>query len=262
MGGVTSLADFLVPVSALKDLMTAHLASGRAMLLREFFNMVITTMNRPEAWAPSNTALRPHIGARWETTQDVSGASTLSCVIFDRNSIDDAVKRLTALPTEQQSKDAVMQKLRDANVPVIEFGRAGSMVLDAGFEMQPHPLIQSIQIETAERSRKDRVQTAAMPDVESRKGQAAPHDIVPASILEGDVTLVGNFVFDAFRRLWIEFYGSSSISGIFNVMTKTDRLEAGVFTSAFHLVSDGADPLGTRQRPGFNPTTKTPPTGG
>jgi hypothetical protein len=141
-----------------------------------------------------------------------------------------------------------MKALADSNVPVLEFTRAGSLILEAGFEMQPEPLLQSIQVETAEAGRKDRVQRTRMPDAESRKGQALPHDIIPISILEGNVTMNGNFVINPFDRIWVEFFGSSSISGIFNVIEKSDHLEAGKFTSAVHLISEGIDPLNTRFR--------------
>jgi len=121
-------------------------------------------------------------------------------------------------------------------------------VFDASFEMQPDPLLQSIQVENAYKDRKDRETQAQKPDVESRTGQARPHEIVPASILQGSVTMAGNFVFETFGWLWVEFFRSTSISGIFHVLEKTDTIESGRFTSQFKLISEGSDPLNTRRR--------------
>lgn len=246
MGG--SIADFLVPLDRMIEEFSRHLASGRAMLLRNFLNIMLKFVNADEAWARvSGQELRPLIGVSYETVRTREGM-TLVMMVLDRNAVGDNVKRLSRLPLERQTRADIMKALTDSNVPVLEFARAGSLILEASFEMQPEPLLQSIQVETAEAGRKDRVQKTRMPDVESRKGQALPHDIIPISILEGNVTMNGNFVINPFDRIWVEFFGSSSISGIFNVIEKSDHLEAGKFTSAVHLISEGIDPLNTRFR--------------
>ncbi len=248
MGGSTSIADFLVPLDRMVEEFSKHLASGRAMLLRNFLNILVRFVNSDEAWSRGVAGqLRPLIGISYQTVRTRDGV-TLVMMILDRNAVGDNIKRLSRLPLDRQTRAEVMKALADANVPVLEFSRAGSLIVDASFSMQPEPLLQSIQVETAEAGRKDRVQRTRMPDVESRKGQALPHDIIPFSILEGDVTMQGNFVINPFDRIWVEFFGSSSISGIFNVIEKTDQLEAGKFTSQVHLISEGIDPLNTRFR--------------
>lgn len=250
MGGVTSIAEFLIPIAKLSELLSGHIASGRAMLLRNFMSIVVNMINDPYAWArpaPGQNVRIPNIAAKWETFRNKNGL-TLSCVLFDRNAIKDHEDRLQPLAAGNQSRARIMQTLRAADVPVIEFGRAGTMIQDASFQVQPHSMIQSIQLETAEKGRKDRVETTAMPDVESRKGMAYPHDIIPASILEGEITMIGNFVLDTFRRVWVEFFGSKSISGLFSIISKSDTIEPGKFTSKFHLMSEGSDPLNTRKQ--------------
>lgn len=244
----TSIGEFLIPVDRLIEEFSKHLASGRAMLLRNFLNYLFEFINDNEAWARvTGDVSRPHIGVNYDTIKTESGM-TFSMMVLDINAVGDNVKRLNRLPLDRQTKAEVMRALSDADVPVIEFARAGSVILDANFEMQPDPLLQSIQIETAEQQRKDRVQKTQMPDTESRVGQARPKDIVPISVLEGDVTMLGNFVFGPFDRVWVEFFGSSQISGIFNILEKTDRIEPGTFVSQFHLRSESIDPMNTRRR--------------
>ncbi|HEU5118653.1 MAG TPA: hypothetical protein VFT74_18795 [Isosphaeraceae bacterium] len=248
MGGVTSIADFLIPADRLMEEFSKHLASGRAMLLRNFLNYLFKFVNSDEAWARvRGDELRPNIGVGYDTFQTREGL-TLNMIVLDRNAVSDNVKKLSRLPLDRQTKADVLQALDDADVPVLEFGRAGSMILEATFQMQPDQLFHAIQVETAEHGRKDRVQKTKMPDVESRAGQARPKDIIPISSLQGDVTMLGNFVFGPFDRVWVEFFGSSQISGIFNILEKTDRIEAGRFTSTFHLISESMDPLNTRNR--------------
>ncbi len=255
MGGSTSISDFLVPLDRLVEEFSKHLASGRAMLLRNFINILLKFVNSDEAWSRTvGSELRPLIGVSYQTIRGRDSGMTLSMMVLDRNAVGDNVKRLARLPLDRQTHAEIMNALNDANVPVLEFTRAGSLILDASFDMQPEPLLQSIQVETAEAGRKDRQQKTRMPDVESRRGQALPHDIIPISILEGDVTMNGNFVINPFDRIWVEFFGSSAISGIFNVIDKTDRIEPGKFTTQIHLISEGIDPLNTRFR--FTPAER------
>lgn len=255
MGGQTTIGDFLIPMERLIENLSKHLAAGRSMTLRNFMNHVFAFLNSDEAWDVVKTRqLRPLIGVSYSTTKSRNGGYCLTIMILDRNAVGDNTRSrseggaVQRLDLNRQSRAEVMAALESYNIPVLEFARAGSLILDASFEMQPEPLLQSIQIETAESGRKDRVQKTRMPDVESRRGQALPHDIIPISILEGDVTLNGNFVFNPFDRIWVEFFGSSSISGIFNIISKNDHLEAGKFTSQIHLISEGIDPLNTRFR--------------
>lgn len=248
MGGATSIGDFLIPVDRLLEEFSKHLATGKAMLLRNFLNYLFKFLNADEAWSRvTGNVLRPNIGVNYDTIRTGDGM-TLVMTVLDRNAVGDNVKKLARLPLDQQTKAEVLRTLENADVPVIEFSRAGSIILDASFEMQPDPLLQAIQIETAEQGRKDRVQKTQMPDVESRVGQARPRDVVPISSLQGDITMLGNFVFGPFDRVWVEFFGSSQISGIFNIMEKVDRIEPGTFTSTFRLISESIDPLNTRRR--------------
>lgn len=248
MGGSTSIADFLLPMDRMVEELSRHLSSGRAMLLRNFLNIVLKFVNSDEAWSrTTGQSLRPLIGIGYQTVRTRDGM-TLVMMVLDRNAVGDNVKRLSRLPLDRQTRADVMKALADCNVPVLEFRRAGTLILDARFSMQPEPLLQSIQVETAEAGRKDRVQRTRMPDVESRRGQAMPNDIIPISVLQGNVVLQGNFVLNPFDRLWIEFFGSSAISGIFNVIDKTDHIESGKFTTSLSLISEGIDPLNTRFR--------------
>lgn len=245
-----SIGELLVPASRLRELLSAHFASGRSMLLNNFIGLLIGMANAAEAWGPDQLEGRakPEVVLKADTVTGRDGGVTLVVTIYDRKSVTDVFTDSDRLPLDRQTRENVMRVLRDKDVPVLEFGTAGSLVLDASFEMQPDALLQAIQVDAAYRDRKDRVQTTAMPDVESRRGQAGAREIVPASILEGEVTTYGNFVLDSFALLWVEFFRSPSISGVFHVLEKTDTLEPGRFTSKFKLVSEGIDPLNTRRR--------------
>lgn len=249
LGGVTSIGDFLVPVTKLKETLSNHFAQGRTMLLRNFIEIVLNMMNSAEAW---NVMLdgqqKPEIVLKTDTVSTRGGGFRLILTVYDRKGTTDVFRDADRLPLERQSRAEIMRVLASRDVPVLEFARAGSLIQDASFEFQPDPLLQSIQVENANKDRKDRVQLTQMPDRESRKGQAGHKDIVPASVLEGSLTFYGNFVFETFGLLWIEFFGASSISGIFHILEKSDVLEPGRFLSQVKVISEGIDPLNTRRR--------------
>ena len=244
-----SLGDFLVPSSKVREVLSGHFATGRSMFLHNFITIIIGMVNAAEAWAPDQQVGRakPEVMLKADTIS-LGESSQLILSIYDRKVVTDVFTESDRIPIDQQTRENVMRVLRDKDVPVLEFSTANSMVLAADFEMQPDPLLQAIQVDSAYRDRKDRVQMTAMPDVESRRGQAGAKEIVPASILEGEVTMWGNFVIESFALLWVEFFGASAISGVFHVLEKTDTLEPGKFTSRFKLISEGIDPLNTRRK--------------
>jgi hypothetical protein len=245
-----SIGDMLIPATRLREVLSAHFAAGRSMLLHNFVSILIGLVNAAEAWGADQLEGRskPEVLMKADTVRNRDNSVTLVLTIYDRKVVTDVFTDSDRLPLGQQTRDNVMKVLRDKDVPVLEFATAGSLILDASFEMQPDALLQAIQVDSAYRDRKDRVQITAMPDVESRRGQAGAREIVPASILEGEVTMYGNFVVESFALVWVEFFRSASISGVFHVLEKTDTVEPGKFTSKLKLISEGVDPLNTRRR--------------
>lgn len=246
------IEDFLVPVDVMNDILSAHFSSGRTLYLQNFVSMVITLMNREDGWAHppvGQTYNLPNVMMKSDTVRNEDGSYRLVLVVYDVKVGTDPFHKNDSLALDRQSRADVMAKLSALDVPVLEFTRAGSVVLDANFELQPDPLLQAIQVDSAYRDRKDRVQTTKTPDVRSRGGTARKGELImPISVLDGEVTMQGNFALEAFAILWIDFFGSAEVSGVFHVYGKTDRLEPGKFTSTFKVRSEGTDPLNTRRR--------------
>lgn len=251
----SGIENFKIPADILTEELQIHLGKGRAMYLQNFISILINLMNKEGAWAPQpngKSYQKPHVLLKSDTVQTDNGLR-LVLIIHDITTgshpfgiLDDGSNRLSL---DNQSREQIFKKLRSVGVPILEFGRAGSLILDANFNLQPDPMLQAIQVDAAYRDRKDRVQQTKMPDVESRKGQARNGELmIPVSILEGEIQMHGNFAMEVFGRVWIEFYGSSEISGIYSIRGKTDSLEAGQFRSSFKVISEGIDPMNTRRR--------------
>lgn len=257
MAGV-GIEEFLIPRDVLLNELTLHLTSGRAIYLKTIVDLVINTINDDAAWAHPNPGVsyrKPEIMLKTDTIKNQDGSYRLVIVAYDRKTGTDPFHQKDGndsrnfLALDKQSKSEVFRKLSDLNIPIIEFAHAGSLILDATFDFQPEPLLQAIQIDTAYKDRKDRVQQNFTPDVESRKGQSRDGELtLPVSVVEGSITMYGNFAIDVFALVWIEFFGSSEISGVFHAIGKTDSIEPGKFTSEFKFISEGLDPMNTRRR--------------
>lgn len=246
------IGDYQVPFDVLKDKIGNFFALGRQFYIYDLINTVVDCVNSVDGWAQpeaNEDVLKPELILKSDTLPNGDGSSRLVMVVYDRMTITHAAERLQRIPLDKQTRANVMQRLADGNIPVIEFARAGSLITSARFTVQPDTLLQSNQIDTAYAAQKDRVQQTQMPDTESRKGMARDGDlVVPVSILEGTVGMQGNFANDVFTLVWIEFYGASEISGFFHINGKTDTIEPGKFESEFKFISEGIDPLNTRQR--------------
>lgn len=245
------IEDFRIPVDVLLAKLQTHAAKGRALLLQNFISILIQTMNGEGPWK-GGPYEQPNVLMKSETVKTESGIR-LIMIIHDIKvgshpfgKIEEGKNRIAI---DKQSKEAVFEKLRSLGVPILEFARAGSLITDSSFNIQTDGLLQATQIDTAYKDQKSRVQESKMPDVESRKGQARNGELImPISILEGEVQMHGNFAMEVFGRLWIDYFGSKEISGVFSVMGKTDQLEPGTFRSTFKMMSESIDPLNTRRQ--------------
>ena len=251
----TGIENFKVPVGVLMDELSRHYSKGRALLLQNFVTSIVNIINADTAWAAQPIGVsyqKPQVLLKSDTVQTGNGTRLVIIVhditvgthpfgLFDKGQ--------NWLPLENQSKEEVFRKLGSLGVPILEFARAGTLITDANFNLQPDALLQSIQVDSAYSDRKDRVQQAKLPDVESRKGQSRNGELrIPVSILEGEIQMHGNFAMDVFGQIWVDFFGARDISGVFSIRGKTDTLEPGTFRSSFKVISEGSDPLNTRRR--------------
>lgn len=245
-----SIADFLVPEDVLIKSLTDILKVGKHIQLLNFIKTIVSVVNSENAWAEpqKNNRQRANVEVRTTTYKDRSESHRLVFHVIDRIEgmtpfLDDE-----RLALDQQSKEQVFAKLTSKNVPILEFGRGKSVILGASFDMQLDPLLQSILIERAFNDRKNRIQSADMSDVDSRSGKSLPREIIPFSILQGEITMIGNFVLESLGAFWIDYFGASQISGMYRVLEKTDIIEPGKFRTSYNVIGDGTDPLNTRRR--------------
>lgn len=250
--GRGGIGEFRVPTSVLNSSLSQHWSKGRDLYLTNFVSMIINMMNGEGAWdhpPPGKTYRQPNVFMKADTLKNRDGTYRLVLVIYDVKTGTDPFHGDDRLSTDDMSRDAVMRKLARLDIPVLSFAKAGSLILDATFDLQPDALLQAQQADAAYSDRKTREQMTATPDVQNKSGQARVGELImPISILQGDVVMHGNFAMEAFALVWIDFFNSSEISGVYHVIGKTDRLEPGHFVSTFKFMSEGIDPLNTRKK--------------
>jgi len=249
------IENFRIPVDVVKEALTNYTSHGRAVFLYNFISVIIKFMNDVGAWAdppPGKSVQKPHILMKSETVQTDRGIRLLLLIqditvgAHPFGMYDNGQNRIAL---DKQSKSEIFAKLNSINVPILEFAKAGTLITDASFQLQPDALLQSMQTERAYNDRKDRQQQTQMTDVESRKGQSSRGELlIPVSIVEGDIHMHGNFAMEVFGSFWIEFYGSKELSGMFKIRGKTDTLEAGGFKTTVKVIAEAIDPLNTRKQ--------------
>jgi hypothetical protein len=145
----------------------------------------------------------------------------------------------------EATKEKIYDKLSDFGVPVISFLNGNSYIKDATFSVEGDPKIKAhfIQKYYGVDKSKNKNQAGAQ---EKKKSLSAEETLFSAAIT-GDITTLGNFAFDTFSLVWLEF-GVRRWDGPFNVRSREDTISRGVFETKISFVAAGSDPLGTQGR--------------
>ncbi|OGR31601.1 MAG: hypothetical protein A2139_11440 [Desulfobacca sp. RBG_16_60_12] len=133
--------------------------------------------------------------------------------------------------------------LRTNHMPKFQLAHQSSFFKDAKFEVINDELMKSIRV--GEQVRRTREQLTAGDVREAETNSGIPQDLLMyRSAIKGQVTVIGNFVFDLLGTVWMAF-GIPALDGIFYVLSKTDRVDREGFYSTLTLQAEGSNPLGT-----------------
>lgn len=241
-----SIGDFPIPIDALRGVLTNLQIRGKLMRVESFIDSILSLTRGQSRW--STGAYVPNIfPVSREVPED--GGTVFFYAIADAHDGSDVFDRSDdEIPAEVITKAEVFRRLEERAIPVIELGKVSSVLKDFNFDINPEPLQRSIFAERQLQARKSAVQMVEQPDPRGLAGRSNANQVIPLGVLQGNISLVGNFVFQMFSYVWIEFYGAYPISGIYNVRAKTDIVEPGNFTTNVELISEGIDPFNTRRR--------------
>lgn len=247
-----SIGEFLIPLKTLKKDIGNLKRGGSALTLFNFLNSVMNQLNGGDRWRARAGALEPprfpNVQVATSTFKMPDGRLGLRVLVIDANEGIEAFHPDDVLLPDEQTRERVLDIARERGVPVVSFGAANAFVSETSFDVTLDELMRSVFIDESLKERKTRAQVTKQSEHSSRRGAPAPEELLPLSVLQGEMTMLGNFVFEMFGPVWLDFFGAPQMSGLFKVREKSDVISPGTFKSTVSVVSEGLDPLNTRKR--------------
>lgn len=245
-----SIADFLVPRKDIQRTLAEYVRAGAQITLLNFISTVVSGMNEPGIWEdgldllrPGAVVRQPNVTVRTQPFRLHDGGMGLALYVID---VYDGVVRFDDLDVQRTSRTEVIERVRKKGVPIVRFGHSSSYIQDMNFEVIIDEPIKAVRIESSHSDRKHRVELAETPS-DQRAGHSEPEQFVPMSVVQGEMTMFGNFVFETFGTVWLDLPVRQT-AGVFNVRGRVDNVSRAGFTTAVTVISEGLDPLGTRRR--------------
>lgn len=252
MGNVP-FSDFIFPIDDINKIFTDLLNAGPGLTLDNFLDPFINLFNNYQIWDrkdDKNFSDRtvPHVIMRTIQRRLPNGKTNVAIYIFDANreftkfTADDAHKLPKTGATRKQIRDVVVSK----GVPFVSLVRANSYVKSANFDTVNDEQMAGIFMRRAlGDAGVTRDEKTSEPSVAKKENSRAAPQQIFSPVIQGNITMIGNFVFDVFCLLWLEF-GVKEWDGPFNMAEREDVIEQGEFTTTIKIYSAGTDPLGTQ----------------
>ncbi len=250
----TSIGDFEVPYDDVVKVLNTTVKTGKSMTLDSFINDVFRVPNRTDAWESSTVVtganaerfVTPTIAAR-VTESRAGGRRILVVTIFDKRELFQRLAREGTIDPKVLSRETVRNRVIGAGVPYVAFGKGLSFIQEANFEVVMNDAIHRAKIEKGAKQQRSRRQLTEETSRESREGLPDDFHEVWASAIQGEITMLGNFAFDAMATIWFDFR-VPIWDGLFNITGRRDELTQAGFSTTIEVISEGSDPLGSRRR--------------
>jgi hypothetical protein len=245
-----SIGDFEVPVDWLQEKFREIVQTGASISVTNFVTVFTHLMQSDEVWDRSESRV-DRFGVENYTMPDVrvrtiANGDTIDFFVTD---VRDEVTRFTESDRvkggERLTTDQIRQKLKDKNVPYIRMLKANSFITGCNFNVVNDEQLKAILIKRY--NAPTREEFHSQPTADRRKGVVEPSQLIYSSAIVGDIEMIGNFCFDTFAMVWIDF-GVPNWNGTFFVNQHEDLIERGTFRTIVSLQATGEDPLNTQGR--------------
>jgi hypothetical protein len=252
--GDRSLGDFLLPSKELRAILGKLRDIGGQLTLMNFVGHVTNIVNGRAAWLDRTDGRDqeiPQISFAFTTFPNGGGVGLIM------HAVDEKRGRLKFLPEDKFSastlegpaaRSQIFEKLRARAVPIVRFGQANAYIKESSFNVVQDELLRSNLVERSEEELRSRTVKAIQSPKETKDQTAKRELSILLSVVEGELQMIGNFVFENFGVVWVDFPGIRQLSGPFVIKGRTDTIEPGTFTTSISILSDGTDPLNTRRR--------------
>ncbi len=235
-----SIGDMYVPVKVITGMLSRITTTDGQMTAYGMIRELATMLGSPEIWATNatDTKMIPEMILRTRYNPDQSFAIFQ---FIDRKYYV-ANADLNIGSGGAVSKAKLRRVLKEKNIPLVTFMGKLSYLKDVKFEVIPDEQMRSI---FARRQLTKTRSEIAQSDTRNSQlyGGAPGFALMYRSAIKGQITMLGNFAFDAFGLLWFDF-GIPVYNGLFYVLQKVDNISNEGFYSSLTLQAEGPNPLG------------------
>lgn len=243
-----SIGDFVLPLGEVTKIVTDLFMSGQQLNLIDVLMQLIEFVSSQDVWVQSEEGEDAHVPSlkiKIKNSTSNAGSSAkrkASVYIIDTTSQWIEFNSGDLLDPKTPRKD-IVDKLKTKKIPLITLRHALSIVEDASFRIILDPKMKTDAVQRSIKAQ--RVDVVASPSTDLKAPRTKVEDIAFSSSIQGTITMLGNFVFDTFAVVWLEF-GVPRWDGTFFVTEKVDTITPGDFTSQYTFLATGEDPLGTQ----------------
>ena len=250
------ISEFTIPFDEIQKIFTELLKLGERLTVVNFLEPFLRIFEDPTRWDrsdendPTEHSV-PQITMRTTFRKLGNGKMAVSFYIFDvYQQYTELTKRgdeSQKIPDGKVTREEIRDYVVDHGVPYISLVKVNSYIKEPNFQVVQDERIKTIFMQRSLEA-KNRDQITSQTDVAAKQSTPPPdpRQIFSASI-QGDIVMLGNFVFDVFQLIWIDF-GVPQWDGPYNIMEREDIIELGEFVTRIKVVSNGQDPLGTQKR--------------
>lgn len=244
-----SIGEFQVAFETVAKIFGEFMKTGEQMTVYNFMTRFLSLVQEPGNWRNGSGSgypnwRKPDIKTKIVYARDhESGKRTATLYVVDLNNEVvkfDASERLGFGATKERIKAV----LDSRNVPMVSFGHGLSYLQEGTtFNVDMDSMVKTVMIQKS--MGQTRQDVTGKTNAATQIGRVDPAQLIYASAIRGELQMLGNFVFDSFGLLWIDF-GIPQWSGTFFGMEKEDRVTRADFSTRIAVHSAGDDPLGTQ----------------
>jgi len=141
---------------------------------------------------------------------------------------------------------AAQSSVEALGVPFISLYDANSFLAGAKFEVVSDEQMKSIFIRRNMELNRHEITGQNQNDLKIAGGEVES-SLLFRSAIKGEITMIGNFVFNIMGLMWLNF-GIRAWDGFFYVLSKTDKISNEGFTSTITVQAEGSNPAGVQSQ--------------
>lgn len=251
-----SIGEFKLPIKEVSNAFAHAISSGEQITIYNFMNLFFNIINNVANWDASKA--KDKDGEKVKDTaipeiclRSIVGKKDAKIYIFDKK------RELVQWAFEQQDKnnilrDDLVKELRINGIPMISFGKGNSYIAGSNFDVIADEDMKNIFMRRAWDSYSKTRQEIVGQSNSVGNDFAVNHiDLLYSSAINGEITMLGNNIFDVLSTVWLDF-GIKQWDGAFFISEKEDNISQTEFTTKIRFHSTGTDPLGTQGRAKLN----------